>query len=303
MVAAEDHMSPERIEVVRHIDDLLESHCASCEAKTEFNRKHGGNTSFITKHCSQCQIGIQLADLGQQLTVRPRKKIELIPEGEKVMGKFTMSAEEYFAERATGKTLAQIAKEQGVSEVTVYNHMDKWAKEGKLPGPSVEQLPKPLREKDTEQRPATELELLDKAEREIERLTEEVEHWKGHASNEVALSGKANEQLTAEIERLTAERDELLSHIAELETEQAPVTATLIGDPVNHPAHYTAGAIECIDAIEAATAQLSGKEAYSTGQIIKYVWRWRMKGGAEDLQKARWYLDRLIGAVEVAKEA
>ncbi|MBY9082370.1 DUF3310 domain-containing protein [Paenibacillus sp. HN-1] len=79
----------------------------------------------------------------------------------------------------------------------------------------------------------------------------------------------------------------------------------MIGDPVNHPAHYTAGAIECIDAIEAATAQLSGKEAYSTGQVIKYIWRWRMKGGAEDLQKARWYLDRLIGAagLEIAKEA
>jgi len=29
-----------------------------------------------------------------------------------------------------------------------------------------------------------------------------------------------------------------------------------------------------------------------------YLWRYRYKGGVEDLQKARWYLDRLIGLVE-----
>ncbi len=67
-------------------------------------------------------------------------------------------------------------------------------------------------------------------------------------------------------------------------------------DNVHHPAHYTAGAVECIDAIEAATTGLTGAEAYNTGQIIKYAWRWKRKNGLEDLQKARWYLDRLIAA-------
>lgn len=65
-------------------------------------------------------------------------------------------------------------------------------------------------------------------------------------------------------------------------------------DNVNHPQHYTAGKVECIDAIEAATTGLTGHEAYSTGQVIKYIWRWKRKNGVEDLQKARWYLDRLI---------
>lgn len=66
-------------------------------------------------------------------------------------------------------------------------------------------------------------------------------------------------------------------------------------DNVNHPAHYTAGGIECIDAISAAIAcQTDPVDAWLTGQIIKYLWRWPLKGGTEDLQKARFYLERLI---------
>jgi hypothetical protein len=65
-------------------------------------------------------------------------------------------------------------------------------------------------------------------------------------------------------------------------------------DKVNHPSHYTQGGIECIDAIAAATKGLSGIEAVCTGNIIKYVWRWKRKNGIEDLQKARKYLDMLI---------
>lgn len=66
-------------------------------------------------------------------------------------------------------------------------------------------------------------------------------------------------------------------------------------DAVNHPAHYTAGGIECIDAITAAL-ECHGNPvaAFLTGQVLKYMWRWPMKGGREDLRKARWYLDRLL---------
>lgn len=69
-------------------------------------------------------------------------------------------------------------------------------------------------------------------------------------------------------------------------------------DMVNHPPHYTAGGVECIDAIEAATASLTGMEAVCTAQIIKYVWRWKLKNGVEDLRKAGFYLDRLIKTAE-----
>lgn len=56
-------------------------------------------------------------------------------------------------------------------------------------------------------------------------------------------------------------------------------------DNVDHPAHYTAGNIECIDAIESAVAGLVGMEAYCTGNAIKYLWRWKKKGKVEDLKK------------------
>lgn len=66
-------------------------------------------------------------------------------------------------------------------------------------------------------------------------------------------------------------------------------------DTVNHPAHYTTGGIECIDAIAAATAGLEGIEAACTANAIKYLWRWKRKNGREDLRKARWYIDHLLG--------
>ena len=70
-------------------------------------------------------------------------------------------------------------------------------------------------------------------------------------------------------------------------------------DPVNHPTHYTHGGVECIDAIEAAlSSQTDPTNAFLTGQAIKYLWRWPVKNGLEDLRKAKWYLDRLIGKVE-----
>ena len=64
-------------------------------------------------------------------------------------------------------------------------------------------------------------------------------------------------------------------------------------DIVNHPKHYTSGSIECIQAIE---AQLSPEEfqGFLKGNVLKYIWREKQKGGTESLQKAEWYLSRLI---------
>jgi len=68
-------------------------------------------------------------------------------------------------------------------------------------------------------------------------------------------------------------------------------------DAVNHPPHYTAGEIECIDAIRAALGR-EGFIAYCRGNAIKYLWRCEHKGGTEDLRKAAWYLDRAIKDTE-----
>ena len=69
-------------------------------------------------------------------------------------------------------------------------------------------------------------------------------------------------------------------------------------DTVNHPAHYTQGGIECIEAIKASMTA-SEFRGYLKGNAMKYMWRYQLKNGVEDLRKAQWYLNRLIG--EMAK--
>ena len=74
--------------------------------------------------------------------------------------------------------------------------------------------------------------------------------------------------------------------------------ATTMSDTVNHPAHYTSGGVECIEAIRSSMTA-DGFCDYCKGNIIKYnIWRWRDKGGVEDLKKAQVYLGWLIEAVD-----
>lgn len=66
-------------------------------------------------------------------------------------------------------------------------------------------------------------------------------------------------------------------------------------DMVNHPPHYISGnGLETIDVIEAFTSDLEGIEAVCTANIIKYICRWKHKNGIQDLEKAQWYLKKLI---------
>ena len=71
-------------------------------------------------------------------------------------------------------------------------------------------------------------------------------------------------------------------------------------DMVEHPPHYNAAGIECIDAMQAMAenAPVGAHEAYCWQNSFKYLWRWPYNNGLEDLKKARWYLDRLISEVE-----
>lgn len=69
-------------------------------------------------------------------------------------------------------------------------------------------------------------------------------------------------------------------------------------DVVNHPSHYTKGRIECIDAIDSATAGKSGIEAVCVANVIKYLFRYEEKNGLEDVKKAQWYLNKLISELE-----
>ena len=77
-------------------------------------------------------------------------------------------------------------------------------------------------------------------------------------------------------------------------------------DNIN-PKHYKRGAIECIDAIQASLSKEQFK-GYLKASAIKYLWRYEQKNKGnqdkivEDLQKADWFLQRLIKEEQCPKD-
>lgn len=65
-------------------------------------------------------------------------------------------------------------------------------------------------------------------------------------------------------------------------------------DMINKPPHYTYGDIEIINFIEQVTAQYPPELAFAIGSAIKYIARANHKNGKEDIDKAKWYLQRVF---------
>lgn len=84
------------------------------------------------------------------------------------------------------------------------------------------------------------------------------------------------EEKTMDLENLTGEVNEAMN---------------VKVDPVN-PNHYkNSTSLECIEAMEI----IFGKAAvldFCACNAWKYIWRWKNKNGAEDLDKALWYAKR-----------
>lgn len=121
----------------------------------------------------------------------------------------------------------------------------------------------------------SEIELAHKAATRITELAQQLAQAEAALRNATAL----NEKLDTLLQSARNEAEHLRQHAG--------------GDMVNHPPHYTAGAIECIDAIESALGE-AGFAAYCRGNALKYTWRAGLKGDATtDLAKARWYLNRV----------
>ena len=62
-------------------------------------------------------------------------------------------------------------------------------------------------------------------------------------------------------------------------------------DKVQHPAHYTQGSIECIDAMIAAYGNEAVKH-FCQCNAFKYLWRFEHKNKIEDLDKSLWYINK-----------
>ena len=68
---------------------------------------------------------------------------------------------------------------------------------------------------------------------------------------------------------------------------------------VSHPAHYKGSkGLEVLEVIENFVTFLDGVEAYCTGNLIKYVCRWKAKNGIQDLRKVIYYATYLINYEE-----
>lgn len=78
----------------------------------------------------------------------------------------------------------------------------------------------------------------------------------------------------------------LASEAIETAAEEKP-------DIINHPPHYETAGIECIDAMVITQGRVSVMD-FCVCNAFKYLWRFRNKGGLEDIKKARWYLDKYI---------
>ncbi len=69
-------------------------------------------------------------------------------------------------------------------------------------------------------------------------------------------------------------------------------------DNVEHPSHYETGKYECIEVM----IEVMGVDAvkdFCVCNAFKYIYRHKRKNGVEDLEKAKWYINKYL---ELAKE-
>ena len=101
-------------------------------------------------------------------------------------------------------------------------------------------------------------------------------------------------------------KDSMKDAIAVWEREREMIfdeRGNYVGDmqtPMNpaDPQHYKTKSMECKDIIAIMTEGLTGADAYYMGNIIKYLYRYDNKGGADDLGKAITYIGFLKGGTK-----
>jgi hypothetical protein len=136
----------------------------------------------------------------------------------------------------------------------------------------------------------------------LRRLDEVASGWPIHASPDLGkpygnINGKV-ETFSEGVELL--DREEWAKAIKNMEKNDlarykegdSGLDAPATRDATN-PTHYKHLGVECI--------QMTEHMSFCLGNVVKYVYRCNLKGGVEDLKKARWYLDREIARRETAE--
>ena len=96
---------------------------------------------------------------------------------------------------------------------------------------------------------------------------------------------------------------EIEEYMAALNLPEDKFNGTTAYDVVSKPKHYMLfedKGIEVRDVIERLVSKFSSQEAgmfiADYVQLMQYLMRFMDKNGKEDLEKARWYLDKMISA-------
>lgn len=70
-------------------------------------------------------------------------------------------------------------------------------------------------------------------------------------------------------------------------------------DNVNHPKHYEGStSLECIECMRVTFGD-KAVHNFCLCNAFKYLWRYKNKNGAEDIKKAKWYLDYVWHDIEL----
>jgi hypothetical protein len=70
---------------------------------------------------------------------------------------------------------------------------------------------------------------------------------------------------------------------------------------VNHPSHYATGKFECID-VMVETMGIDATMDFCVCNAFKYLYRHKRKNGVQDLEKAKWYIEKYIDLQSVKNE-
>ncbi len=77
-----------------------------------------------------------------------------------------------------------------------------------------------------------------------------------------------------------------------------PSNQVPVDDKVNHPPHYTNSPAKCDCGRRIECIDVTRHMSFNIGNVIKYLWRSKLKNGLEDLKKAQWYLNDAIAELE-----
>lgn len=115
---------------------------------------------------------------------------------------------------------------------------------------------------------------------------------KGRINNTTKLSHFADDA-----PKIIIFRDELMAAYDAADKSAEP-EKLVDDDSFGKSERYNRGNIECIDIIREMVSDKSGEEAFCVGNITKYLYRYKSKGGLKDVIKARNYLNQMIKGME-----